>query len=126
MANIEVRVDMRKLEQIMRDLPGSANDVIQKVAQDTEADIKNSFSTSSPSSPGNPPGVDTGALKNSIVAEPDGDAWVVHDGVEYGVWLEYGTEMGDGSTRMAPRPFFLPAVERARQRMPGLLKEVIK
>ena len=33
---------------------------------------------------------------------------IVHDGVEYGAWLELGT------TRIAPRPFMTPATEAAR------------
>ncbi len=39
--------------------------------------------------------VDTGALKNSIKAEPIDDRnWTVHDGVEYGLFQELGTSRG--------------------------------
>jgi hypothetical protein len=39
--------------------------------------------------------VDTGALKNSLAAEPiDPRNWTVKDGVEYGVFQELGTSRG--------------------------------
>lgn len=123
MAGITVRINKAKLLELERECPGRARQVIQKIAQDVEQEIKQSFSAQSPSSPGNPPGVDTGTLKNSIIAEPgdNADEWVVHDGVEYGVYLEYGT------SKMAARPFFLPAVEKVAQTIPdSLLESVVK
>lgn len=120
-ANYRVQLNMSKLQEIEREAPGRAAAVVQKIAQDCERDIKDSFSSESPSTLGDPPGVDTGALKNSIIAEPEGDlTWILHDGVEYGVHLEYGTE------NMGARPFVLPAIERAVSRIPpSLLKKVV-
>ena len=57
--------------------------------------------------------VDTGALRSSLTSESgmDGDLlYIVRDGVEYGVFLELGT------SKMAARPFVLPAVESWRDR----------
>lgn len=50
--------------------------------------------------------IDTGALYDSITAEHrDTDTTVVRDGVEYGVYQEFGT------SKIAARPFFTPAIE---------------
>lgn len=52
--------------------------------------------------------VDTAALRNSILSESTmtGDmTFTVQDGVEYGVFQEFGT------SKMAAQPFITPAVE---------------
>lgn len=124
-----VILDMSKLLEIERQIPGRAERVVQKLAQDTEKLIGVSWNPQSPSPEGETPGVDTGALKASIKAEPGDErlTWVVHDGVEYGVYLEYGTENEDGSIRMAARPWLLPAVEQVAANVPdGLLREVVE
>jgi HK97 gp10 family phage protein len=54
-----------------------------------------------------------GSLRNSILSEShmDGDmTFIVQDGVEYGIYNEYGT------SRMAAQPFFVPAIEANRQK----------
>jgi hypothetical protein len=72
-------------------------------------EIVESFGAS-PSPPGDPPGVDTGALRASMRWASVGEASaVIHDGVEYGVHLELGTE------RMPARPFVAPVFERWRR-----------
>lgn len=115
-----VVLDTAVLDRIIRDSGANVNDILQKLAQDTEADIKMSFSDTSPSPPGEPPGIDTGNLKNSITAEPDGRSWVVYTQVEYAIHLEYGT------VRMAARPFFLPAVLRTVERAPAELVKIVE
>lgn len=61
---------------------------------------------------------ETGALSTSIKAEPESEfldagatpgAWVVRDGVLYGIHNETGTY------KMAAHPFMVPAVESERQ-----------
>ena len=101
-------LDKFELERIARASGHNVGEIIQKLAQDCEGDMKNHMSTQSPSAPGEPPGVDTGNLKNSIVAESgDNDlTWVVNIGANYGIDLEYGTR------HMAARPFVLPSFER--------------
>lgn len=123
MTGPKIVLDMKKLLEIEQQVPGRAAQVVQKIAQDCTALIAENWNSQQPSPPGEPPGVDTGALKNSVIAEPGDGAltWVVHDGVEYGVHLEYGA--GD----MAARPWLLPAVEEtARMIPPDLLKEVVE
>lgn len=117
----QIIVDTSVLDRIIRESGANANDILQKLAQDTEADIKMNFSTQSPSAPGEPPGVDTGNLKNSITAEPDGNDWIVYEGTDgYGAMLEYGTE------RMAARPYFGPAIERTVERAPNELLKIVE
>lgn len=90
-----------------------AEAVVQKMAQDTQAEIVMNFNTQSPSPAGEAPGVDTGNLKNSVVANPRGAlTWVVGIGAEYGVNLEYGT------SKMAARPFVRPAINRMMKNLP--------
>jgi hypothetical protein len=57
------------------------------------------------SAPGEAPAIDTGALVNSVDIER-GRLWrTVHDGVEYGIYLEL----------LLNRPFMVPAFERQRK-----------
>jgi len=61
------------------------------------------------SAPGDPPAVDSGRLRQSIVAlKVDQFRWRVGTNVEYALYLEFGTR------RMAPRPFLRPAAEKVR------------
>ena len=65
--------------------------------------------------------VDTGRLKNSIHLDPIGkaDTIILADGVDYGVHQEFGT------VNMPPSPFFRPSLDRIRQRLPQIWKEVL-
>lgn len=73
------------------------------------------------SAPGQPPATDTGRLANSIEFDKRGDlAATVGSALAYSVHLEYGT------SRMAARPFFRPAVERIRPVFDDLLQDAIK
>lgn len=116
---MRVVVDTSELKRLEREMPGLSERVVQKIAQDAQAQMVDGFSPSSPAPAGGPPGVDTGALKNSIVARPDGNGWLLADGVEYGVYLEFGT------ARMAARPFFLRGIERAVNDLPNDLARMV-
>lgn len=119
----EVRVDVSGLERILRTEPGKVETWLDKIAENIVTDIKLSFGTSPPgasytrggvthvaSQPGYPPNVDIGTLWNSIRQENTGKLErQVMDGVEYGIYLEHGTEDID------PRPFMRPAFDRARK-----------
>ncbi|GBF05847.1 hypothetical protein DAERI_060107 [Deinococcus aerius] len=62
------------------------------------------------SAPGDPPAVDTGRLRQSMTAlQIKRGHWRVGTNVEYAIYLEFGTR------RIAPRPFFRPAVARLRR-----------
>lgn len=116
-----VVLDLRKLQQLERKLPGSVNKLNRELAFELEADIKTHFSSSSPSAPGQPPGIDTGNLRNSIQVRPYmGAIWRVWVDAAYGKPLEYGT------ARMAARPFVRPAVMRVRKLIPARYRALIK
>lgn len=103
---MRVVVDTTKLKAIRNGSGDAVQDILRKLAQDMEGDVKMSFNAQSPAPAGEPPGVDTGNLKNSVLAEPDGNDWVVGVGAPYAIHLEYGT------LRMSARPFMRPAFER--------------
>lgn len=119
----QVILTMNKLLELERESPGRSSEFVQKVANECVRIIGLNWNDQQPAPPGEPPGVDTGALKSSVVAEPGDDPWtqIVHDGVEYGVHLEYGTE------KMAARPWMLPAVEQTAAMIPPeWLQEVVR
>ena len=67
--------------------------------------------------------VDTTALRNSIVAESKmkGEmTFIVQDGVNYGIWQEFGT------SRMAAQPFLIPAVEAWRDKFYAAFSELFR
>lgn len=64
--------------------------------------------------------VDTGRLRSSIKREIEGDSARVYSDVEYASYVEWGT-----STSPA-QPFFQPAIERERQRLPEEFRKYIK
>lgn len=69
------------------------------------------------SSPGEPPAVDTGRLRNSIDHAIGADHVDVGSSVAYAPYLEYGT------SRMAARPFMRPAIAEARPLIEALIRE---
>lgn len=67
--------------------------------------------------------VDTGALRNSITAMSGmtGElTYTVSDGVEYGVYQEFGT------SKMAAQPFMTPAIEAWKNRFLAAFAELFK
>ncbi|MCZ2097236.1 MAG: hypothetical protein LC121_13450 [Anaerolineae bacterium] len=115
---VKFEVDVEALNRVLQDLPNVTQDLLDSLAETLKNDVVQSFGTS-PSSPGEPPGVDTGTLRASIDWKAEGDRKrIVHDGVEYGVYLELGTDRG-----LAPRPFMGPAFERLRGKLPGIVRD---
>lgn len=115
-----MNVDTERLEQIIAELPNNAEDFLAAVATEMVGDIIHGMDTSPAdgltywrgnvvhiaSSPGNPPVPDTGELRASIDHRKTGVLeQTIHDGVEYGRYLELGTEF------IEPRPFFVPVFE---------------
>jgi HK97 gp10 family phage protein len=72
------------------------------------------------SAPGQPPMTDTGRLVNSIEFDRIGDLTAtVGSKLAYATYLEYGT------SRMAARPFFRPAVEQIGPKFMARLEKAI-
>lgn len=121
-ASMRVRIDRKRLDALIRDTPERADDLLAGAAQSMLGEIVTSFGTGAPgrlyargqrfhtaSAPGSPPAVDYEALRGSMRVERVRLLeYKIQDGVEYGLWLEYGT------AKMAARPFVMPVVERWR------------
>lgn len=117
MANAEIRIDTSVLDKMIQDQPQKLGRWMSRYAEVIVTDIKLSMG-SSPSSPGDPPGVDTGTLRASMKWENTGaHERTISDGVEYGIYLEDGTE------KMLPRPFMKPAFDRAREQLADDVKQ---
>lgn len=117
---MQVILNTSKLRELKRTAPAAFAAIPQKLAQDMQGDAVANMNTVSPAPAGQPPGVDTGTLKNSLVAEPGTDgAWYWRAYTDYAVHLEYGT------VRMAARPFALPSFRRVVGRVPARLREVL-
>lgn len=113
-----VEVDVRKLRRLLGNV--DADTAVERMARELEVEIDEGWSISSPAPEGEAPGVDTGALSNSIHAAKISDGvWAVRDGVEYGIYHEIGT------VNIAARPWMVPAVERVRGQWPGVMRTVI-
>jgi HK97 gp10 family phage protein len=71
------------------------------------------------SAPGEAPASDTGALWKNITAEIDGKQAAITSNAEYSAALEFGTE------RIRPRPFMVPAMEKARPKFEKDLQKIV-
>jgi hypothetical protein len=66
---------------------------------------------------------DTGALANSISARQAGEgAWMVRVGVEYGAFVEYGTD--HGTHVIAGQPYLTPAIAQIAPKWRQALKQI--
>lgn len=101
-----VILNLGGLDRLQRNVPEKVDALLQTLALTCEADIKDSFSTTSPSPAGDPPGIDTGNLKNNIVTQDEPGGYAVYSNADYSAHLEYGT------VNMAARPYMLPGFER--------------
>lgn len=126
-----IRLDTAKLEALIRDTPGMVDEILASAANEMVGDIVLSFNTSPPgiaykrgtrvhvaSVPDYPPNVDTGALRASMKARRvRRGVYHVEDGVEYGIYLEDGTE------RIQQRPFVRPVFDEWQRRRFAALVE---
>lgn len=95
-----IQIDTAALDAFIRELGGNVDKAISALAFDVEVNAK----IAAP--------VDTGALRSSINSRRvSPGVWIVSDGVEYGIYQEYGTH------KMAAHPFMIPAVERTAKRI---------
>lgn len=118
-SSIRIELDMKALKDLERKTPGITDKVMGKLAGDVEGYAKDHMSRTAPdpSRPGEPPAVQTGRLKNSIVHKREAArSWSVTVGAEYGAPLEFGT------AKMEARPFLRPAVRAIAQTAPKVLK----
>jgi len=121
------RLNDARLTELVNKHPTQADDWLRGVAEEMVGDVKLSMTdspatgrvyargqnrTHTASSPGNAPRPDMGTLMGSIRQERRGALhYVLTDGVEYGIYLEDGTE------RMAARPFMRPVFDVWRRKI---------
>jgi HK97 gp10 family phage protein len=86
-------IQMDKLYELSNKL-GTVSMMLDDIGDQTVEEIKQ-----------NAP-VDTGKLRDSIKHDPIPDGILIHDGVTYGIYNEFGTY------KMAARPFFIPATNK--------------
>ena len=91
---------------------------VRQAAIFLEGYIKKSFGTS-PSQPGEPPGVDTGRLRNSITHEIEEALWDIIGRV--GTNVEYARDLELGNKQIKPRPYLRRAIEENKQELVNIL-----
>lgn len=129
---IQVKLTSR-IPEISAELRAKAAVLVQVTAFEIQADAMESmtggrsgrwYGNHRASAPGEPPAIDQGLLANTIgvssVPGVDNDlAAMVVANADYAPHLEFGT------SRMAPRPFFRPAFERAREGFERALRSLL-
>lgn len=114
-ANVIVKLDMAKLEAYARNIGRTADQAVEAIALQGMGDVKAEIIRQH-ISPSTATGVSSsGALLNSIQTWKIADRlWAVGDGVEYGIYHEFGFHPWGHPTRyIAARPYMLPGVLRA-------------
>jgi HK97 gp10 family phage protein len=111
-----------------------------------EADVKKSFTLQgsgrkygvhTASSPGEPPAVDTGVLRasimsdvqvsgNEVIGKVGPDIEHIEAEAEAGTDVEYGLYLELGTVNMQPRPFLRPALRRNEKKIEKIFKEANK
>lgn len=119
MLSADVKIDRRKLDSILRESPLKITNLLDATAFEGEGYWKRSMGTS-PSKPGDPPGVRTGNLRASIHVENTGQ-WSrsIVTNVPYAIPLEFGTRY------MAARPSALPMAYWLERQIPGIWQRFI-
>lgn len=106
--SVQWTVVYNNFPKIMAAMDAKVDAIVAKAA----LDIQGNAQTRAP--------VRTGTLKNSIQAMQVGKHhWQVIVNADYGIYVEFGT------VRMAPQPYFHPAIERVRPQFVAALKGVL-
>lgn len=116
------------------DFPRLARELGQEVDRVVEASAKNIativtrgmadpksgrfYGSHQASAPGEMPAIDTGNLAAIKTEKIEQGHWVTYTEAEYAAHLEFGT------SRMLPRPFFVPAAEDENPRFQSNLRDI--
>ncbi len=129
MAKMRWNVDLRGLDNIEKDMEKTTENNVHMAADALAELIDSNWSTSAPSSPGQPPAVRDEDLRNSIRVEqarnPRGQfskAFSVVVEAEYGAALEFGYSPNN----LKPRPFVRPAVLKMQTQIAGFFVNTYK
>lgn len=129
----ELQTALRNLSDEVREQVGKAvtgtaimlrADVVERIQRGPASGVvytkKNPNRVHQASAPGEAPATDTGRLANSIEFDQVGPLTAtVGSRLIYALYLEYGT------SRMAPRPYFRPAVEAVRPKFERALERAL-
>ena len=114
-----VRIEQRRAKQSVAALAFQVREVVITGMQEPKSGVLNPRRGISRSAPGESPAIDFGDLVNSIfVVVGDKEATVGSNDPK-------AEDLELGTTRMAPRPFLLPALLEVQQDAPSLLKRLI-
>lgn len=138
MIRMSMRVDTSVLDRGMKMIKPSMKQQIEGLTNDVVAFLHQNWSGSSPSEPGSPPAVVTGALDASIRKDATGrDAsgrfasgddvisWFIRVG-DSKAWYAADLEEGRASTNLAPRPYIDPAFKSIEDKLPEGVKVSFK
>lgn len=96
--------ELKKLSIQMAKASGQVGSKLSAVVRKTAHDIEATAKSLAP--------VDTGNLRGSITTEITGDGRFGSMSAEIGPTASYGQYVEEGTSRMAPQPYMLPAAER--------------
>jgi HK97 gp10 family phage protein len=116
-----------RLKRMIARTPQEVARALYSAGQLVELDAERSITTGAvsganhiPSLPGQPPNADTHFLDSNIETEIGGPGLVtVTSKAPYSAFLEFGT------SRLSPRPFMRPAVERNRKKIVQLVGDAV-
>lgn len=104
-----IKVDTKRLDELIAKLEPRASNIIKDTALDVEAEAKIHVPRDPQRPPQDPTQPVTGNLRNSIQAiKKQALLWWVQVGADYGIYQELGT------SRIPARPYLVPAVEKLR------------
>lgn len=138
MISVRFHVDNSNLERGDASLLNNIGNELGDIADNVVDYIRSNWSPVSPSEPGKPPAVVTGALDASIRADKTGrdvlgrfagrentTAWFVRAG-DKTAWYAADLEEGRESTNLLPRPFIEPALEAIGKDMDNSIRASFK
>lgn len=134
MIRVNFRVDTSILDRGLRNILPNISADLDSLTNDVVTYLHQNWSKSSPSDPGNPPAIVTGALDKSVRKESSGRdirgrfaskensvAWFIRVG-DGTAWYAADLQEGRDSTNLAPRPYIDPALESIEDKVPDGLK----
>ena len=131
---IKASVDVKINDKLVKDLLKSTEADYLDSAEKLKEEIVKSITTGSKSgksytrngmshqssAPGQPPANDTGELVDSMVVEKRKNYSLLKINADYAGYLEYGT------SKMRPRPFIFPAINRIKKKLMSMIKRNVR
>ncbi len=116
---VKARMEARKKEANYS-LKNAITKACLVVERQAKQDMTNT--STSPSSPGEPPAVDTGRLRASVTHVVEGGGFKAIKGF-VGTNVVYGRYLEVGTSKIAPRPWLTPALEKNRDLIMAIVKD---